>query len=161
MDFDMSTNSSTIFVFGKGNKGRCGYLICDNDFKVMHENIEEDLLNKQGEMKAPALTDYDAIIKSLEYIRDHRGRQNIPLKPVVFLFTSFENTYHVCSTLKNVDRQKEHMIEFKNKVESLLKQLQRMPYDDNVKFLYIPNKFENRMLDLDENLSSSKQAYRP
>ena len=60
----MSNNSSTIFVFGKGNKGRCGYLICDNDFRFIYQNIEEDLLNTKGEPKAAANSDYDAIIKS-------------------------------------------------------------------------------------------------
>lgn len=154
----MSNNSSTIFVFGKGNKGRCGYLICDNDFRFIYQNIEEDLLNTKGEPKAAANSDYDAIIKSLEYIRDNRGKNSVPSSPVVFLFTSFENTYHVCSKIKRADPDKEHMVDYVKSIRSIMLQLQRAPRDDNVKFLFIPKKFENHMELVDEMLASTKHT---
>lgn len=154
----MSNNSSTIFVFGKGHKGRCGYLICDNDFKPICQNIEEGLLNDKGELKAPANSDYDAIIKSLEYIRDNRGNSSIPSSPVVFLFTSFENTYHVCSKIKKADPDKTHMVDYVKNIRGIMLQLQRAPRDDNVQFLFIPKKFENHMELVDEMLASTKHT---
>ncbi|MFW2571281.1 hypothetical protein [Legionella sp. 29fVS95] len=162
--FYMSNNSATVFVFVKGNLGRYGYLVSDCDFNILYEKVEEDILNDEGIKKSPIHTDYEAIIKSLDYIYEHRGMDNIPSQPTIFLYTSFENNYHVCLTVKNADPKKPHMVEYVEKIKSLVEKLQRTNKtnkDEDVKFLFLPKKFINQMDIVDEMLVSSKENPRP
>lgn len=154
----MSTNNSDLFVFVKGNLGRCAYLISDNNFNELYKTIEDDIHTIKGKPSPPAHTDYEAIIKSLEYIEEHRGVDNIPPNPVVFIYSNFENTYHLCSTLKNPNPAKTHMVEYVSKIKELMSDLKRSDKDDNVKFLFVPKKFTNKMDVVDQILATSKQT---
>lgn len=152
----MSNNPSDLFVFVKGNKGKCAYFISDNNFAELYKTVEDGIHDAQGNPKPPAHTDYEALIKSLEYIEQHRGRGGIPGSPVVFVYSSVENNSHVFASLKNPNPSKTHMVEYVSKIKDLMGNLQRKERD-NIKFLFVPKKFKNQMGIVDEMSAASKQ----
>ena len=50
------------------------------------------------------------------------------------------------------------MVDYVKNIRGIMLQLQRAPRDDNVKFLFIPKKFENHMELVDEMLASTKRT---
>jgi hypothetical protein len=149
----MSNKQNHLYVFVKGNKGIGGYEITDTDFKPIHSDIVE-----KQDTPSPPLMDLKAIEKSLEYIKDNRGKNTIPKKPVIFIFTTFENNYHVAAGLKAP--QTKEMKQFKKNLNQLKKDLIRpdvAPHDE-VKCYWIPDNFENRIEDVKELLDKEKSS---
>lgn len=146
----------------KGKKGRGGYIITNSSCEPVHKQVVENLKNEKGDLW-PVHTDWEAINASLEYVRDTRGSNKIPANPTIFLFTTYENAFHILSDQKNIRESKKSEVYF-NKTKSLMKELHRekIPYskDDNVKFFWIPEGFINRVPDVVELLNSSKNKYK-
>jgi hypothetical protein len=139
----MSNKQNHLYVFVKGHKGKGAFEITDSDFNVKHTDVVEG-----KETTSPFLMDLKAIERCLEYIRDNRGNKVIPHEPVVFIFTTFENNYHVASGIK--DPNKYEMKTFSKKYTQLRKDLVRKNKNqhDEVKCYWIPDNFENRIEDV-------------
>jgi hypothetical protein len=136
----MSNNKHNhLFVFVKGNKGKGAFEITDSDFNQQHAaSIDEG-------QTLPYLMDLKAIEKSLEYIKDNRGKNGIPKEPVIFIFTTFETNYKVAA--KIIKPQKNEMKNFMENFIRLKKYLERKNINqhDEVKCYWIPDNFENHM----------------
>src|SRR5579885_687903 len=132
-----------LYVFVKGNKGKGGYEITDTDFNPIHSDVVEN-----GETASPYLMDLQAIEKSLEYIIDNKGNNGIPNEPVIFIFTTFENNYHVAAGIKEPLRKE--MKKFMKNFSQLKRNLIRpgIASHDEVKCYWIPDNFENRIEDV-------------
>lgn len=138
----MSKNQDVVYIFVKGNKGRFAYEITDHKFKDIYQSVKTDILNDKNEKMYPINTDMQAMLESLNYVKDNRGKNKIPIHPVVFLFTTFELNFHVANALKNPDKNKENVKE----LEGIKKELARSFFDrDQIKIYWIPKDFENRM----------------
>jgi hypothetical protein len=152
----MSKNkSNNLYVFVKGNKGKGAFEITDSEFKPVHSAI----VNENN--ISPHLMDLKAIEMSLEYIRDNRGKDGLPDQPVTFIFTTFENNYHIAAELKE---PKEHnTIKFKKRFDKLKNALLRdgMDSHDEVKCYWIPDNFENRIEDVKKLLTENINKFKP
>lgn len=155
----MSMNESTVYVFVKGNKGKCAYEVTDTFGTVIQSQIFDNLKDDQGAPLYQSHSDWLAAIKALEFIRDNRGRSKVPEEPMIFIFTTYENIYHIASTLKNpcADSSKKYL----DKINELKPQLTRKSkiksVDENVKFQYLPASFENKMDEVDQLLGNNKK----
>lgn len=69
----MTDNVNRIYAFVKGNKGKAGFLIADNDFNVLHRDVVESV-DINGTQYSPLLSDYKAVIESLNYLIANRGK---------------------------------------------------------------------------------------
>ena len=106
-----------------------------------------------GKPTAPIESDFLAIEDSLEYVDQNRGNGAIPLKPVVKIFTNYENNYDVCAKLKQPDKFAQKL----KSINQLKTHLARYAGDrDQVKFHWIPKKFKNRMEDVDDFLKDKE-----
>lgn len=141
----MSNNKQNhLYVFVKGRKGKGAFEITDSDFHPKYTDAVKD----QNNTTPPFLMDLKAIEKSLEYVRNNRGNGVIPEDPVIFIFTTFENNYHIATTLKTP--QTDEMKEFMKNFAQLKKDLARQQVfqHDEVKCYWIPDNFENRIDDV-------------
>lgn len=149
----MSDNVNRIYAFVKGNKGKAGFLIADNNFNVLHRDIVESV-TVDGTQYSPLHSDYKAVIESLNYLIANRGKNSIPLEPVVFIFTNTENNYQIA--IDAVKARKSEVEKFKSKIDNLVRDLKRTPRDNNVKFVYVPKNFEDLMPSLESFLKENK-----
>lgn len=147
------TNQNKLYVFVKGRTGRSAFEITDAHFHPLHEEVIESLLNKKGEKLSPYHTDLKAIEASLEYIKHNRSNNGLPSQPCVFIFTTYENNYHVASGLKNA--LKEPLQSFKQNIDKLKIDLRRegINSNDHVKFYWIPDDLENRIANVNQLLN--------
>ena len=154
----MSDNENTVYVFVKGNKGKCAYEITDTFGAVLHSQRFDDLKDDQNKPLYQSHSDWLAVIKSLEYVRDNRGNNNIPTEPMIFIFTTYENNYFVATGLmkRNADASKMYMGEIYNLKSQLQRDKQIKTADDNVKFQYLPDGFDNKMDEVDKLLGNEK-----
>ncbi|HAT1811122.1 TPA: hypothetical protein I8Y95_000598 [Legionella pneumophila] len=155
----MSKNASVIYIFVKGNKGKFAYEITDNNFEILYQNRDDHVLNDKNEELSPIHSDVKAMIASLEYVKNHRGKNGIPENPVSFLFTTFENNFHIANKLKTADKCKAGMKE----IDKIKVALARSLIDkDQVKVFWIPKNFENKMEDVEKLLlGDSSSGYTP
>lgn len=143
----MSKNEKTIYIFIRANQGRGAYEITNVNGITLHNEILNVLLDKEQNQLKPLYVDWEVIIKSLEYVRDNRNKKGIPGEPTIFIFTTFENNYHIATKIKN--HNNENFKNYLKTINILKQQLKRsssiLKEDDNIKFHYIPDNFENKM----------------
>ena len=125
-------------------------MIADYAFKELYRDDVESL-TKGGN---PLYSDYQAVVSSLNYIKNNRGSNSIPLEPVVFIFTNTENNYHISIKEKNANQPE--VKRFKAEIHDLVSDLRRTNSDNNVKFIYIPKNYINLMPDLETYLKENK-----
>jgi hypothetical protein len=98
----------------------------------------------------------------LEYVKNNRGQNRLPDQPVIFIFTTFENNYHLAIQEKNPKNQNKDTMEFRKRFDGFKRDFHRnnVNLGDEVKCYWIPENFENRMENvkklLSENASSNK-----
>lgn len=158
----MSDNKNTVYIFVKGNKGRASYEITNVSGDVLHSTVIERIEDKSGAPLWPIESDWVAIINGLKYVSDGRGVNSMPEQPIVFIFTTYENTYHVANHMKGTVKPK--FSGFLDQYESIKKDLKRkssVGRDDDVKMFWIPQGFVNRMDKVDELLKNSKKSTKP
>lgn len=148
----MSGNENSIYIFVKGNKGRFAYEITDYQFNTLHSDVDKNLTNQDGSELWQNSADFEAMIASLKYIVSHKGTNGIPDKPIIFVFTTFENNYQVASEIKKPNAT----YKYKTQLEHLEKQLSRGVPDPDVRYHWIPNNFQDRMSFVKELLSRDK-----
>lgn len=142
----MADNIYRIYAFVKGNKGKAGFLITDNNFNVLHKDVVESI-SIDGTQYLPLYSDYKAVIACLNYLIANRGKNSIPLAPVVFIFTNTENNYQIA--IDTVKARKPEIEEFKRQIDNLVNDLKRTTHDNNVKFVYVPKNFKDLMPSLE------------
>jgi hypothetical protein len=154
----MTTNK--LYLFVKGRSGRGAFEITDAQFNPLYEQIVEPLLTKIGEKLSPCHTDLKAIEAGLEYIKLNRGKNGLPQQPVIFIFTTYENNYHIAAGLK--EAHKEPLKNFKKNLDSLKLDLKRsgIHSNDDIKFYWIPDDFENRITNVNELLNGGSSSPR-
>lgn len=146
-------NPNSLYVFVKGNKGKGAFEITNSQFEAIHSGIVED-----KKIFSPLLMDLNAIIKSLEEIRDNRGKDGFPNQPVIFIFTTYENNYHIAAGLKETEGNKK-TAEFKKNYDQLKVAFYRngvKPHDE-VKCYWVPDNFENRIEKVKQLLLDDKK----
>lgn len=138
-----------LYVFVKGRKGRGAFEITDSNYEPKHKESVE--IEGKPEL-SPSTMDLKAIEKSLEYIKEHRGNDGVPAEPVVSIFTTYENNYHVASGLKKP--QTSERIQFKQALEKLQEDFARpgQGQHDEIKCYWIPDDFENHIVDVKDLL---------
>lgn len=144
-------NKNHLYVFVKGRKGKGAYEVTDKEYKLKYKGeIESE------EKLPPSTMDLRAIEKSLEYIKECRGKNGVPAEPVVSIFTTYENNYHVASGLKKP--KKPERIRFTQALEKLRGEFSRPGNKllDEIKCYWIPEGFENCIKDVNELLDKSK-----
>lgn len=146
----MSKNKENhLYVFVKGRKGKGAFEITGSDYEPRYKESVEI----EGEPELPPSTmDLKAIEKSLEYIKEHRGRDGVPKEPVISIFTTYENNYHIASRLKKPKRP--DRIRFRKALEKLQEDFARpgQGQHDEIKCYWIPDDFENRIEDVNKLL---------
>jgi hypothetical protein len=141
-DYTMSKNENVIYIFVKGNKGKFASEITDSNFVSLHTIVKRDLLDGKKERMSAIHADIQAMIITLEYIKENRGKNKIPSEPVTFIFTTFENNFHIANQLKNPDKCKDKI----KQIDKIKSDLARSISDkDQVKVYWIPKDFKNRM----------------
>ncbi|WP_454785390.1 hypothetical protein [Legionella sp. WA2024007413] len=150
----MNGNINRIYIFVKGNKGKAGFLIADNNFNEIYKDVVESF-SSEGKLFSALHSDYKAVVESLNYVKIHRGNNSIPVAPVVFVFTNTENNYHV--SIDSAKARKPEVEQFKYQIDELVKDLRRTERDNNVKFVYFPKNFINLMPQLESMLEEKKQ----
>lgn len=94
------------------------------------------------------LMDLKAIEKSLEYIKDNRGNNGLPEEPVISIFTTYENNYHVATGLKKPKKEeRKQFLETLNKLKDDFAR-QGQAQHDEIKCYWIPDNFENCIEDV-------------
>lgn len=138
------SKENTLYIFVKGLLGKCAYEIYNAKFEPLHHEVIEGLADK-GNKLSPYSTDLEAIKAGLKYVKENRGQDGLAEQPSIFIFTTYENNYHIAVGLKNA--QKEPLKKFKHDLDTLILDLRRngKNKDDNVKFYWIPDDFENRI----------------
>lgn len=150
----MSKNKKNhLYVFVKGRKGKGAFEITDSDYEPQH--IEPVEIEGESELP-PSTMDLKAIEKSLEYIKEHRGSDRVPKEPVISIFTTYENNYHVASGLKKP--QTPDRIQFKQALEKLQEDFARpgQGQHDEIKCYWIPDDFENCIEDVKKLLNKRR-----
>ncbi|MFO1257246.1 MAG: hypothetical protein U1E78_02320 [Gammaproteobacteria bacterium] len=160
----MSDNDEVLFIFVKGHKGRGGFVITNANCEFIFEDTVENLVDDKGLPLWPVHTDWKTINSSLEYVKNNKGSGNLPSDPTVCVFTSYENAYHILSGQKDINESKKFEVYF-NETQDLIKDLHRTKItnktDDNIKFLWIPEGFVNRMPEVVKLLNNSKNKLKP
>jgi len=147
----MPNKQNQLFVFVKGNKGIGGFEITDTNFEPKHSDVVESQTDE------PAISmDRRAIESSLEYIKANRGKNSIPSNPVIYIFTTFENNYHVVIGDKESKSEKSKI--FMEKLNKLKNDFKRpgIGNNDEVKCYWIPKNFHNCMEDVNQLLKKKK-----
>lgn len=150
----MSINKQNhLYVYVKGHKGRGAFVVTDSHFNPQYS---EPIVAEEDSKQTPLLMDLKAIERSLEYIKDNRGKGTIPKEPVISVFTTYENNYHVASGLKKP--QTEEMKEFIRTLKKLKTEFIRpgQKQRDEIKCYWIPDDFENRIVDVKILLKKKK-----
>lgn len=154
----MSDNINRVYSFVKGNKGKAGFLITDNNFNVLHSDVVESITHC-GTQYSPLHSDYKAVIESLNYLIVNRGKNSIPLAPVVFIFTNTENNYQIA--IDKAKPRKPEVEEFKRQINNLVNNLKRTTHDNNVKFVYVPKNFKDLMPSLESLIKENNSLNQP
>lgn len=152
----MPKNKNDYFVFVKGNQGKFAYEITDHTFKPLHEEIQYNLSDINGKPLFALYTDLLAINDSLKYIKSNPRK--FSKNPNIFIFTTYENNFHVFMGLKKpkVQEMKNQFNLFQQQKKNLIRlDIGKNEADDNVKIYWIPKGFENRMTYV-ENIIKSK-----
>jgi hypothetical protein len=129
-------NAATIYVYVKGHGGQYAYMILNHKYEPLYKSNR--CITDVNPIALYA--DWQAMIASLEYINEHKGKANFPDLPVVTVFTSFENNYHVAAGIKQARSKdiKEMLREFNEAKKKLARDKSTIGTngpDDSVKVL--------------------------
>lgn len=145
----MSISKDKLYVFVKGNRGIGAFLITGADFKEIHK----DTVVRDSDVHQLYMDLY-AMEESLKYIIQHRGKGQIPIRPVVCIYTTFENNYEIMS-LK--EPKEEDMKKIRKKLASLGNTINaNRKHIDGVKYYWVPDAFEMHFDDLEQLLLERK-----
>lgn len=139
-------NQDAIYVFVKGNKGKFAFIIVEHKFEqILHQS---DSINASKDDLNPTYSDWEAMTKSLEYINANKGKDGIPLAPVVTIFTSYEQNYRIANGQSEAKAFKNNFDSLKATMKSLARgktTIGENGPDDSVKIMYLPDKLKNHM----------------
>lgn len=112
----MNDKTNNIFIFVKGREGRGAFYISNHEQNIeLHSEIINDLLEDDGSKLNPTQSDFESIIKSLEYIGKNQGKNNIPERPAVFIYTSYESVYGGANPKKDTSLDLKEAREYQTK----------------------------------------------